>query len=88
MFARSILGAAPFRVDPSHPQFGDPENGVAGVKPASRLRKYRFRIAKFKIQNGCKPCLSRALRSLNIEQWDVLSDFFPKLCANTAPRTG
>ena len=36
---------------------------------------------KVKIQNECKPRLSRMLRSLNIELWNVLSDFFPKLKA-------
>ena len=54
--------------------------GRAGCEAGKKSIQNR----KFKIQNGCKPFLSKVCL-LNIRLWNVLSDFSPKLCAGAAP---
>ena len=72
----------------------DPDHDITIVVPRSRsgwgragleAGKKSIQNHKFNIQDECKLCLSRVLRSLNIELWNVLSDFFAKLLAGAAP---
>ena len=70
------------RVEPAG---GWNDRGTPGGCTGREAGKKSIQNRNFKIQNECKPCLSTVLRSLNIELWNVLSDFFPKLTAGWAP---